>query len=75
MQVEFLSLVYQIDLLFMGRLMDWPTDRYRGLVWGLFFIFNSVGFETENGNETLALIKQQGSVGTLKLNKGNRTWE
>ena len=55
--------------------MDWPTDRYRGLVWGLFFIFNSVGFETENGNETLALIKQQGSVGTLKLNKGNRTWE
>lgn len=55
----------------MGRLMDFGLVTDAG-----FFVFvfsNSISFETETGNGTPTLIKQQGGVWTLKLNKGNWT--
>lgn len=76
--LSFFSLIDQINLLFMGRLVDFGLLTDAGfLVFGLFvcFLSASISFETEHGNETPALIKQQGGVWTLKLKKRNRTWE
>lgn len=54
--------------------MDFGLVTDAGFCFGFFFS-DSISFETENGNETPALIKQQGGVWTLKLNKRNWTWE
>lgn len=51
----------------MGRLMDFGLVTDAG-----FFVFvfsDAISFETENGNETPALIKQQGGVWTQTKQK------
>lgn len=60
-------LLYQSNTLFLGTLADFGPVTDAGFLF--LFFSDAISFETENGNETPALIKQQGGVWTQTQQK------